>query len=84
MECDQRKVELIKELNNSMREKNTGINITKWDRHAVLQFDMDGNFVKEWKSVYEVFKVLGLSIGQCVKGYTESVGGFKWCYKLAR
>ena len=84
MECDQRRVELVKELNNLIREKNKGVSITKWDKHAVLQYDMDGNFVKEWKSVYEVFKELGLSIGHCVKGYVESVGGYKWCYKIAR
>ena len=84
MECDQRRVELVKELKNLIREKNNGVRITKWDKHAVLQFDMDGNFINEWKSVYEVLKVLGLNIGQCVKGHTESVGGFKWCYKLAR
>lgn len=84
MECEQRKVELLKELNKLMDEKNKGVKITKWDKHAVLQFDLDGNFVKEWKSVYEVFKELGLSIRPCVKGRQESVGGYKWCYKLAK
>lgn len=84
MECEQRKVELIKELNKLTREKNRGVKITKWDKHTVLQYDLDGNFVKEWKSVHEVFKELGISIRLCVKGRQESAGGFKWCYKLAR
>lgn len=84
MECEQRKEELQKELNKLMDEKNKGVKITTWDRHAVLQYDMDGHFIKEWKSVYEVYKELGIGIGACVKGRKESVGGFMWCYKLAR
>ena len=84
MKCEQRKEELQKELNKLMEEKNKGVKITTWDKHAVLQYDMDGHFIKEWKSVYEVYKELGLGIGACVKGRKESVGGFRWVYKVAR
>lgn len=82
MECDKRKIELTKELNELIRQKNRGVKITKWDKHAVLQFDLDGNFIQEWKSAYEVFKQLGISISKCLKGNKESSGGFKWCYKI--
>ena len=55
-----------------------------WDLHAVLQLDMDGNIIKEWKSVFQVKKELGIDVNCCVKGNRESVGGFHWVYKVQR
>ena len=53
----------------------------------VLQYDLNGNFIKEWKSVTEAKKILGIdnsAIHKCCKGnknYSHS-GGFIWKYKI--
>lgn len=50
----------------------------------VLQFDLDGNFIKEWSSQKEVYKKLGIrsaSIWSNIKGHTKKAGGFVWKYK---
>jgi hypothetical protein len=52
-------------------------------RVAVIQSDMEGNFIKEWDSItYASYE--GFSIGKicnCCKGLRKSHGGFKWAYK---
>ena len=57
----------------------------------VLQFDLDGNFIREYKSTVEAGKVTGVSIGNissvCTakrfwwKGIRRQAGGFIWKYK---
>ena len=56
----------------------------KWDMHAVIQYDLDGNLIKEWKCVSDVKKELGIDVSQCVKGFKESEGGYIWKYKVPR
>ena len=49
----------------------------------ILQFTKDGQFVKEWPSVREAGRQLGIahqSICGCLKGQTKSAGGFVWRY----
>jgi group I intron endonuclease len=50
---------------------------------AVLQYDMDMNFIKEWHSFSEVTRVLGLSnnMSHMIKGNISNIGGFIWKYK---
>lgn len=50
----------------------------------VLQFTKDGIFIKEWLSMNEVKRQLGISKGNicwCCKGKVKSAGGFIWKYK---
>lgn len=50
----------------------------------ILQFSKDGAFVKEWPSLGEVERQLGIShqsIGACLKGRSKSARGFVWRYK---
>lgn len=56
----------------------------KMDIHAVIQYDMNGQFIREWKSVHEVKKSLGIDINRCVKGEKESMGGYRWQYRIPR
>ena len=58
--------------------------ISTQEYHAVLKCDLDDNVIKEWRSAYDVKKELGLSITHCLRGSCDSVGGFRWIYKLAR
>lgn len=49
----------------------------------ILQFSKDGPFVKEWPSVREAGRQLGIagsSICACLKGRYKSAGGFVWRY----
>ena len=50
----------------------------------ILQFSKDWSFVKEWPSLSEAERRLGIlrsSICACLKGYCKSAGGFVWRYK---
>ena len=52
----------------------------------VLQYDLNGNFIKEWNCVIDAINNLHLpkyahsSISLCCRGKTQSAYGFKWKY----
>lgn len=55
------------------------INTTK---KAVMQYDLVGNFIKEWSSVSEAEKEYkSCSIGECCLGKTKTALGYQWKYK---
>lgn len=50
----------------------------------VLQFNLDGTFVKEWKSSYQIQRILGYknqNINSCCHGKTKWAYGFIWKFK---
>ena len=50
----------------------------------ILQFAKSGEFMKEWPSLSEAERQLGIShshISACLKGRLKSTGGFVWRYK---
>lgn len=54
----------------------------------VLQYDLNGNFIRRWPSVIEVERELGYSnaaIGACCRGakYCHTCHGYKWKYEEA-
>lgn len=49
------------------------------EKHTILQFTKDGQFVREWRSASEAVKATNItSIGCCVSGATKSAGGYVW------
>ena len=47
----------------------------------ILQFSKDGTLIKEWQSVCEAGRQLGIAhICNCLKGRRKSAGGFVWRY----
>lgn len=51
---------------------------------SVLQFDKEGNFIREWSSIIAVKNELGIdqsAITQCCKNKRKSAGKFVWRYK---
>ena len=51
---------------------------------SVLQYDLDGTFIREWESISCAGRVLGLSAGNissCCSGVYKTSGGFIWRYK---
>ena len=50
----------------------------------VLQFYKDGTLIREWPSINEAGRQLGIPhICDCLKGRYKSAGGFVWKYKKA-
>jgi len=50
----------------------------------ILQYDLDGNFIKEWKSLSEAAKNTNSNIGsisRVVNGTLKKAGGFIWKFK---
>lgn len=66
------------------REKARLNNIGK-NNKAVLQFDLNGNFIKEFESqtiaAQFLGKKTGSAIGECAKGKRPTIYGYKWKYK---
>ncbi|MDE5888957.1 MAG: hypothetical protein K2H20_02950, partial [Bacilli bacterium] len=50
---------------------------------SVLQYDLNGNFLKEWDCIADAETTLNIhkSISKCCRGQRKSAGGFKWKYK---
>ena len=57
----------------------------KKNAKSVIQCDLDGNFVKEWRSVSEAKLVInnnrGDGIGSCCRGNQETAYGYRWSFK---
>lgn len=52
----------------------------------VIQYDLEGNFIKEWSSIKDANLYLGKDkdsgvIGECCKGKKQTAYKFKWRYK---
>lgn len=47
----------------------------------VLQYDLDGNFIKEYLSIAEAQRHGYNSICRCCKGITKTANGYIWKYK---
>lgn len=55
-----------------------------WQHRAVLQFDISGTFLEEFRSITDAVNKLGLQQGNIVKvltGKRRHTGGFIFCYK---
>lgn len=62
------------------RNKKISKNVSK----PILQYDLEGNFIKEWSSSTQVKKELGFSntnIGSCCQGKLKKAYGFIWKFK---
>lgn len=52
---------------------------------AILQYDLSGNFIREWCGISEAARSLGISsssISNCLSGKTKTSYGSVWKYKL--
>lgn len=57
--------------------------INNGKNRAVIQMDLDGNYIAEYRSIIEAVMILGVSrnISACCSGKLKQSGGFKWKYK---
>ena len=54
------------------------------NRRAALQYDLDGNFIREWDALIDIQNELGIfsvSVSRVCKGKRKTAGSFKWKYK---
>jgi hypothetical protein len=55
-----------------------------YNKKPIIQYDLEGNFIKEWESQYDASISLNInhkSINNCSKNRTKTAGGFIWKYK---
>lgn len=50
----------------------------QWKKRKVNQYDLEGNFIKEWSSVTEAKKHYKGDIGACCRGKQKTAGGYIW------
>ena len=68
--------------NNNWGTRNIRLALAK--SKTVLQFDKNGNFIKEWISISEAARIINISTGnivKCCKGRQKTYKGFIWKYK---
>ena len=64
------------------RDRKNGVNNKK--SKAVLQYDLQGNLIKEYYSIMQAereTKISNVSISRVCNGKRKTAGGFKWKYK---
>ena len=50
-------------------------------KKPILQYDLNGNFIKEWPSATDVGKEANDNICKCLKGRQKTAYGYVWKYK---
>ena len=50
-------------------------------KKPVLQYDLEGNFIREWPSATDVGKKASRNINNCLRGRNKTSYGYIWKYK---
>lgn len=61
--------------------------ISKSLSKPVIQFSLDGKFIKKWKCVMDVQRELGIdngSVSKCCKGKLKTAGKYIWRYEIEK
>ena len=77
-------IHLGKPLSDEIKEKIRNSCINKCGAKIVIQYTLDGVFIKEWPSIAQINRDLGLNIGaisNCITGRSKSSYGFIWKLK---
>ena len=64
----------------SMKDKNTWSK-GGYHKKSVLQYDLEGNFIKDYPSVEEAKKTYNVDIASCCRGESKTSAGFIWFYE---
>lgn len=76
------RVNLSESLSGKPKSKSHIKKLSESHKIPVLQYSMDGEFIKEWPGQIDVLKELGINhISSVCKGKAKSAGGFIWKYK---
>lgn len=58
--------------------------VAKKRSKSIIQYDLNNNFIKEWESIREIERKLGIwhsRISKCCRNITNNVDGYVWKYK---
>ena len=50
-------------------------------KKPIIQYDLDGNFIREWPSALDVGKEVKTNIGYCLRGRYKTAYGYIWKFK---
>lgn len=80
------KLNMSKAQKGHLVSESTKEKIKKANSKIILQYDLEGNFIKKWESVKEASVALNINyscIGSCAKGrkWYKTAGGFIWKFK---
>jgi hypothetical protein len=64
----------------SMKGKNTW-STGGYHKKSVLQYDLEGNFIKKYPSVEEARKIYKVDLASCCRGKSKTAAGFIWIYE---
>lgn len=83
--CSVQRKEKISKANKG-KKYNLGKKYNVKSYKKVLQYDLEGNLIKEWDNVWSILnyynkKKTNTSIFNCCQGKTQSAYGYKWKYK---
>lgn len=79
-----RNIRLRKKLKGNKHTEETKQKMSKAISKPILQFTLEGVFIREWQSATSASKELKINRGnitQCCKEKLKTCGGFIWCYK---
>ena len=54
---------------------------TEKTKKPILQYSLDGEFIREWSSTTDVGIEVKKGINNCLRGRAKSAYGYKWVYK---
>ena len=57
-------------------------NCRKSNNKPILQYSLDGEFIREWDCAYDVGKEVNSNICNCLKGRHKTAYGYIWKYKM--
>jgi hypothetical protein len=83
-----RAIKISKSLLGKSKTKEHSLNISKNNKgitrnqKPISQYDLEGNFVKEWSSITEAKKHIKADINAFLLGKQKTAGGFLWRYKF--
>ena len=66
---------------SEQEKKNLGKLISEGKKKPILQFDLQGNFIREWHDVNEVTFAKNSALRMCLTGKNKTCAGYKWKYK---
>ena len=49
-------------------------------KNKVNQYDLEGNFIKQWNSKQQIYETLNLQVSSCLKDKVSNCNGFIWRY----
>lgn len=68
-------------IKKSPRTHKHNINVGKAHLKSIIQYNLDGSFIKEWEGIIEAEKYIKGDIGACCRNKQKTAGGYIWKFK---